>query len=399
MTHGGGRHRKSTQKRCHCGSGKLEKNCHPPAKPAAAPAQLTAAKAAPAKPEQMTLHPWGVPGEAHKLVSAFIRKGGPTEPTDLHLEGTPGRYKVQVLLARPGYLISKEREFKFIDEVVGSSHIKLVKAEAERGDNDADKIVLQLMGKNYQVIGSADKEGFLGKFVAELDAVSVQAAETEVYGSVAPFLSAWSMNADVPIHVETIQVTDPTGVTSLRVTTPHFEMNFPSGGVQPFFLDEYCQYASIYREGLNTNSAFYRFLCFFKIIESLIAKRSKGAGARRAAGQDPRCAYETIPETEADILALLNRLYPWRKTWDQMAVGQYFPKEVLGERVTVIRDRHLRPLRLGIAHALLDQGEITVVLDKMEYIQAVNKWLPLCRLCARWMLLTDFPRECSLAMK
>jgi hypothetical protein len=82
-----------------------------------------------------------------------------------------------------------------------------------------------------------------------------------------------------------------------------------------------------------------------------------------------------------------------------MAINQYVPPEVRGQRVTAIRDRYLRPLRLGIAHALLDQGEITVVLDKMEYIQAVSKWLPLCLLCARWMLLTDFPTECSLAMK
>lgn len=106
-----------------------------------------------------------------------------------------------------------------------------------------------------------------------------------------------------------------------------------------------------------------------------------------------------IPEKPEDILALLKRLYPWRNTWDQMALVQIFPPEVLGEKVTAIRDRHFRPLRLGIAHALLDTGEITVVLDKMEYIQAVNKWLPLCRICARWMLLNDFPQECSLAMK
>lgn len=82
-----------------------------------------------------------------------------------------------------------------------------------------------------------------------------------------------------------------------------------------------------------------------------------------------------------------------------MAIMQIFPNEVLGKKVTAIREKNFRPLRLGIAHALLSPSEITVILDKMEYIQAVNKWLPLCRICARWMLLSDFPRECSLAMK
>ena len=87
------------------------------------------------------------------------------------------------------------------------------------------------------------------------------------------------------------------------------------------------------------------------------------------------------------------------RTWDQLALDQIFPKTVHGQKVTAVRDKYFRPLRVGIAHALLDKGEITVILDKMEYIQSVNKWLPLCRVCARWMLLSDFPRECSLAMK
>jgi hypothetical protein len=349
------------------------------------------------KPE-VTVTPWGVPGEEHKIIVAPVFKGT-AGPTQAEIAGQPGRYRVQFLLARPGYPVTKEREHKFIDDVVGTSHIRIVKPETERGLNDPERILLQLHGKNYQITGIANKDGFLGKLVCELDADSNQAAETEAYGSLAPFLSAWSMNVDVPIHVETIQVTNlTTHVSFLRAVTPHFEMNL-MGGTHPFFLDEFCQYASIYREGLNTNSAFYRFLCFYKIVESLIGKRGREAKAKKLAGQDPRRSYEVIPEKPEDMLALLKRLYPWRDTWDQMALTHIFPLEVLGQKVTAIRDKHFRPLRLGIAHALLDTGEITVVIDKMEYIQAVNKWLPLCRICARWMLLTDFPRECSLAMK
>jgi hypothetical protein len=182
------------------------------------------------------------------------------------------------------------------------------------------------------------------------------------------------------------------------VYTPCFEMNLGNQPL-PLLREEFCHYASIYREGLNANSAFYRFLCFYKIIESLIAKRGRESAALKLADQDPRRAYEVIPEKPEELLALLNRLYTWRKLWDEMGIGQIFPPEVRGKKITAVRDNHLRPLRLGIAHALLQAGEITVILDKMEYIQQVNKWLPLCRICARWMLLTDFPAECSLAMK
>ena len=123
------------------------------------------------------------------------------------------------------------------------------------------------------------------------------------------------------------------------------------------------------------------------------------AAHKSSAGKDARRAYEVIPEKRVDIDALLKRLYPWRETWDDMAVSQTFPKEVLGKKVTFVKEKILYGIRCGIAHALLERGEISIILDKIEHIQEVNKWLPLCRIIARWMLLNDFPRECSMAMK
>jgi hypothetical protein len=391
------RHGSQVQKRCWCGSGKKEKNCHGKAaseRPADCLADTTK------KIATATVKPWGVPGEEHKIVVAPIfKKEDLAAPPMINLAGVRGPYRVQFLLARPGYPITKEKEFKFIDDLVGDSHVKIVKPEAERSIKDAARMVLQFLGKGYKITGSANKEGFLGKLVADLDADNAQAAELDAYGSLAPLLSAWSLNLDIPLHIETIQVTDlTTHISSLRAYTPYFEMNLGNQPL-PFLREEFCHYASIYREGLNANSAFYRFLCFYKILESLIAKRGRESAALKLAGQDPRRAYEVIPEKPEDLLALLNRLYTWRKLWDEMGIGQIFPAEVRGKKITWVRDSHLRPLRLGIAHALLQAGEITVILDKMEYIQQVNKWLPLCRICARWMLLTDFPEECSLAMK
>jgi hypothetical protein len=149
------------------------------------------------------------------------------KPEASDIRGQRGKYRVQFLLSRPGNPVAKEREHKFIDDVVGTSHLKIVKPEAERGQQDADRLLLGVPGKDYQIVGIADKNGFLGKLVFELDAENNQAAETEAYGSLAPFLSAWSMNADIPIHVETIQVTNlTTHVSYLRVVTPHFEMTF-----------------------------------------------------------------------------------------------------------------------------------------------------------------------------
>jgi hypothetical protein len=401
MSHGWNRNQPRPQKRCWCGSGKKHKNCHGKTTVLRAGSTDPSAGAHPrevTKKPTAAFSPWGVPGEEHKLIVAPVFKG-PSGPTQDDIRGRPGRYRIQFLLARPGYPLTKEREHKFIDDVVGTSHIRIVKPRAERAVHDAERILLQLHGKNYQFVGLPNDDGFLGKLVCELDAEGSAAAEKDAYDAITPFLSAWSINIDIPIHVETIQVTDlTTQVSFLRVVAPHFEMNF-GGGVQPLFRDEFCQYASIYREGLNTNSAFYRFLCFCKIIESLIGKRGREAKAKKLDGRDPRRAYEVLPEKGEEVIALLRRLYPWRDKWDQMAIDQIFPSEVRGKKVTAVRDKHFRTLRLGIAHALLDAGEITVILDKLEYIQEINRWLPLCRICARWMLLNDFPTECSLAMK
>ena len=265
------------QKRCWCGSGKKQKNCHPSGREPSAPSVEVAAQTHEVRRPQVSDHPWGMPGEEHKIVVAFQRMGMPP-PTQAELHGQQGRYRVEVLLSRPNYPIRKEREHKFIDDVVGTSHIKIAKPEAQRGPNDVDRIVLQVLGKTSQLLGIPDKDGFLGKLVCELDADSHEAAEREAYGSVAPFLSAWSMNVDIPIHVETIQVKNlTTHVAVLRVVTPHFEMNF-GGGLQPdFSLTNFASMPVIYREG-------DRFL-IVRSTASCASTRSSRASLRSAAAK------------------------------------------------------------------------------------------------------------------
>jgi hypothetical protein len=106
-----------------------------------------------------------------------------------------------------------------------------------------------------------------------------------------------------------------------------------------------------------------------------------------------------MPSTEAELLVLLKEVYPWRQQWDTMALGQILPQEAMGKRLNGIREKYLNPLRVGIAHALLKSGEIRITLDKLQHIQEVNKWLPLCRILARIMMHHEFPTEFGFAMK
>ncbi|MGA2425746.1 MAG: methylamine utilization protein MauJ [Terriglobales bacterium] len=343
--------------------------------------------------------PWGVPGEEHQLWVVPLKAG--QKPPE-RLTGAPGKYKVQFLLSRPGYPLTAEREHKFIDEIIGDSHLAITKPLKVRKPEDAVVVVMQATGHGQQIAfkGLPNDNGYLGKLVAEeFYASSFQDAETLAYQVISPFLSAWSLHLDIPVHVETIQVTDlQTHISSLRVRTPPFEMTF-AGGVTPMLTDDFCQYASLYREGMNSNSGFYRFLCFYKIIESIPHRRSRTNEAAKQAGQQVRRFREIVPSTTNEILALLKEVYPWRAQWDALALDQIVPADVRGQKIGWVREKHLNPLRVGIAHALLKTGEIRITLDKLEHIQQVNKWLPLCRVLARMMLRNEFPTEFGLAMK
>ncbi len=402
--------RPGPNKKCWCGSGGKAKNCHDIPSDVTAQAGLKPmrrviphrqlVRTAPAQPlVTVSPKPWGVPGEEHQLWVVPLRAG--QKPPE-KLVGAPGKYKIQLLLSRPGYPLTAEREHKFIDEVIGDSHVVITKPLKERKQEDFDQVLLQATGRGKLInfTGLPNERGYLGKLVVEeFLANNFQDAETQAYEALAPFLSAWSLHLDIPVHVETMQVTDlQTHTSSLRVRTPHFEMTF-AGGLSPILTDDFCQYASLYREGMNSNSGFYRFLCFYKIIESIPHRRSRTNEAAKQAGKEVRRVHELIPSTGDELLALLKDVYPWRTQWDSFALAQIVPPEVMGKKIGWVREKHLNPLRVGIAHALLNTGEVRITLDKLEHIQQVNKWLPLCRVLARLMLRNEFPEEFALAMK
>ncbi len=376
---------------CPCGSGKKFKKCCL-GKAASPPMSKQSAT-------NVSQKPWGVPGEEHQLWVVPL-KAGQQPPTTLR--GAPGKYKVQLLLSRPGYPFTSEREHKFIDDVIGDSHVAITKPLKERKVEDAVIVLLQASGHGQQITfkGLPNDNGYLGKLVVEeMYANGFHEAEDLAYQVIAPFLSAWSLHLDIPMHVETIQVTDlQTQTNSLRVRTPPFEMTF-AGGLTPVLTDDFCQYASLYREGMNSNSGFYRFLCFYKIIESIDFRRSRTNSAAKQSGQQVRRFREVVPADAGELLALLKDVYPWRTQWDTFALEQIVPNDVRGKRIGWLREKHLNPLRVGIAHALLKTGEIRITLDKLEHVQQVNKWLPLCRILARMVLRHEFPAEFALTMK
>lgn len=117
----------------------------------------------------------------------------------------------------------------------------------------------------------------------------------------------------------------------------------------------------------------------------------------RAMGQQVRRFHEVVPANENELIALLRDVCPWREQWDTFALEQIVPAEAAGKKIGWMREKHLTPIRVRIAHALLDTGEVTT-FDKMEQSREVNRWLPLCRILARLLLRNEFPYEFELMM-
>jgi hypothetical protein len=340
----------------------------------------------------------GLPGEEQKLHVFFATTDHPFGSRPMSV---PGEFKVQFLLSRPGHLKFDEEQPSFIHSVVGDSHLRIAKHVDERNESD-DVISLRLIGNGngwsipFECL--VNDNGCVGKIVVErLRANDHVHAEAVAYRALAPFLSAWSASLDIPLNVETIQVSDLTTHTeSLRVLHPYLEMK-PAGGVGPPLSDEYCHFASVYREAMNATSVFYRFLCFYKIIESFYTRRSKLAAQAKSRGEKPRVYTEDVSLSTEAVRGILLWIYPWRPSSnDDFIVNQILPAEAIGKRFKTLRQNVLEPMRDTIAHGLMRSGEIKTVADRLEDIEKISKWLPLLRVWVRVLFATEFPTELGI---
>jgi hypothetical protein len=255
-----------------------------------------------------------------------------------------------------------------------------------------------------QFKGEANAQGFLARFTTTLESNNANEAASAAHASLAPLLSGLSASADVPLFIESIDVVElRSGSAILRITTPFPEQNF-NFGLLPHMTEDYCHYASLYREALQSNSPFYRFLCLFKIVEGIHKRRGRlTTEAKRQGTFTSRKPLipERIPGDKEEQMRLLKAVYSIRSDspWDDMFIALTFPVESHGKSIKEVRDDILEKIRDTVAHAVMLDGEPGLSVDDLEDHWKVNKWLPLLRFLARLMLTNDFPNEFQLGTK
>lgn len=340
----------------------------------------------------------GLPGFRQQL---FLHFYSPDLNHPLHSddpEGLPGKYKVIFTLNRPGFSLLPDDSYADAASLQGASHLAIAKPahpHPNLPENTHIKIASEIAGEEFTFDCYPNEKGFLAKIVLEsIEATNYGDAALRAFRGVTFALSSMSFRYDIPLNIYQVDVIESrTGRVRISIVRAFREIPF-MGDPTRLLNQEFLKYASYYREGLNSNNVSYQFLCFYKIIEGLRDRRERLIREAKAKGQPILTPLsQRIPKERNEQVEWLNSILFIQQSWDDMSLISIFPKEALGRTIGNLIDKksELHKMRLKIAHAVLDSGEPTLSIDDAFDIEHVNKWLPLTKYIARYLLSKEFP--------
>lgn len=180
--------------------------------------------------------------------------------------------------------------------------------------------------------------GTVAGLKGELKARSPVDAKTAFVRAILPALNHLSFSADVPLIISSVLVVDRKhDAVRMSYTSPYENQPLSSatGPLVPELLPIY----ALYREAKSSTSPYYRFLCYYKILEGIYSHiRPRLFTEARAKGIEIRTAKETIPA------------HP--------ELTQQFPQYV-GRPIKELADNELQQdYRNGLAHFLTDESSV-----------------------------------------
>ena len=282
--------------------------------------------------------------------------------------GARGDYRVTFTFCRPDAPPTSARDHKSEEFIEGDSHLGISAPAVQFADGQPYNRMMITGGFENVTLefeGIPNRKGFLGKCVTTLTADNFAQAEKVAFRCLAPLLSAWSLLRHVPLQVFQVDCVElATGAWRVSYRNDFFDA-IPAA--EPPGLDtEFQNYASLYREAMVANSEAYRYLCLFKIIESIYRRRSRLGTEAKLKGEPPlHRPEERVPDQPREFVPWLQGIFPDTVKWDELALDSIFLPEVVGQKVKPIFEKNLGPLRNAIAHAITGKsGELTVSIDQ-----------------------------------
>lgn len=289
------------------------------------------------------------------------------------IQGGRGDYEAVLTFRHPVQPAGVESEVPHAHELQGDSGIGIpgeVELEVETPDVPSGKLRVRLVPNDRRN---------LAKAVVRLEADGFARARSIAFSHVGALLSRLGFEADAPIIVRQIDVTErATGSEQISVLhrgqTRRFEPFPPDLRVAPpFFRAAF----AVYREGLNSTSPYYALLCFFRVIEGARRYRGKQAPYARGRGIDLSLFPEPVVENLDEI-------------------GRDFPKAI-GRRCADVAQQDLADYRHVTAHgADLDDPHAPDQLNEED-----RYWLavPLARQVARKLLEREWELRSELGFQ
>jgi hypothetical protein len=372
------------------------KRFEPPIARAAKPATSAAPAPANTLNQEVPRDVLGIPGAYYQLWVHNIRRG---EDPHSKFHSQEDKYRVVFTLSRHP-LDKQNLDFKG----AGDSFIKIAKPEGERTENDADRVVIFSVHftptgvEKIEVEGIPNKEGRLAQCVVELSAPSFAEADRIAFGAVSGFFSTLAFEIDVPVRLGQLNIEQTsTQNASMTYTCPYPDVHLTAAGTD-LSQNPYIQsLLSLYREGINSNSMNYQFLCWYKVVEGINWERTKELSAEPATGKKALALQikESLPPTKEEMRKLVADTFPLLdpagvkdERWDHLA-----PDEVLGRRFNRVRQDRLEEIRNKIAHMLTDKGgDLSLSPDTHSHRAEVTRWISLLRLMARIMIRNEKAR-------
>ena len=308
--------------------------------------------------------------------------------------GLPGMYTVEFVLAKPDARNAPENEFRFADQRRGDSHLAIAKP-AVIIDIDPTEVLLHFQSPSSPALvfhGFPNDAGYLAKLKSDpFHASNRGEAEKIASTAMRSLLSNLSAQLDIPPIIELVEVIElATGTKGITFTAP-FQVTGLAVNAREHPNDRELRHTmALYREALNSNTPIYRFLCFYKIIETSINRWNR-LDPQQKISLGPQRKGERIPAgaSRVEMEQWLAALFHVNRNWDEGILGEIFIPEVRGKKITNIFENQLREIRHKVAHGSLDSGDF-LLLDESEDRELVVKWLPFLRCAARRRMKNDF---------
>lgn len=320
------------------------------------------------------------------FAGAFIyEEGHPFGGGILHPAGHEGPYQVTATLTRRG---APDISFAYVTDAYmmeGDSHLWLPQMQREDGAVAIPILMYNTHeGETLQFQLLANSRGRLGQITVVLRADSADDAQRKAYRILNPFLCDLSFRYDVPMEVLQMNVAEIATHTLSGIKQDDFREKvfdpeqFLGDGLNYENLPNYEFFMRLYREGANSSSVDYGFLCFFRIVEGVMLLRRKriaeqeGRSWKKVPRPDVFLDHETAENDEEDL----------------------FPPELLGKSLFEVYEK-LKEDRVKVGHGFLDeedplQNYEDIIADRLEGEERAGTRRAQARYLARRMLRSEF---------